>query len=279
MSTAQEHSKYDIYDEPIEDDSSFSISSVFPVPQCDMSEKLKLKASNWRRQTFTIRNGYYLLSIFLISNALIFYNTYNARLSASASHSSFSISPHEPSNHLPNNTLIQSNVWQIYFGFTAEKMEEYKDNIASFLLHSPSHKYTLLDSEGARSFISDVSTSQPKKYKDLLPLFYAMSRKVVRADFLRYLLLAVEGGVYSDLDTEMLVPLIDWVPEEFKQKAKLIVGLESDSGPSGTPVPGMTYPVQFCQWTIAGAANVSHLWGAFELSSFKGFSYQLSHAL
>jgi len=88
-----------------------------------------------------------------------------------------------------------------------------------------------------------------------------MSRRVLRADFLRYLLLAIEGGVYSDMDTEMLKPLYEWVPDEYKSRTKLIVGLEADQSP---PVPGTTYEVQFCQWTLAGAAGHPVFWTMVE---------------
>ena len=84
-----------------------------------------------------------------------------------------------------------------------------------------------------------------------------MPRRVLRADFLRYLLLAIEGGVYSDIDTELLKPIHEWVPDEFKMKTRLVVGLEADQSP---PVAGTTYEVQFCQWTLAGAAGHEALW-------------------
>ena len=88
-----------------------------------------------------------------------------------------------------------------------------------------------------------------------------MSRRVLRADFLRYLLLAIEGGVYSDIDTELLKPIYEWVPDEFKSRTKLIVGLEADQNP---PVAGTTYPVQFCQWTLASAAGHPTMWTMVE---------------
>lgn len=88
-----------------------------------------------------------------------------------------------------------------------------------------------------------------------------MSRRVLRADFLRYLLLSIEGGVYSDIDTELLKPIYEWVPDEFKSRTKLIVGLEADQNP---PVAGTTYPVQFCQWTLASAAGHPAMWTMVE---------------
>ncbi|KAI1634011.1 nucleotide-diphospho-sugar transferase [Biscogniauxia mediterranea] len=73
----------------------------------------------------------------------------------------------------------------------------------------------------------------------------------LKSDFLRYLLLFVRGGVYSDLDTRPLAPLGEWV-EVRAAPVRLVVAVEYDS-----PVLGPTeaYPVQFGQWTIAAAAG------------------------
>lgn len=93
--------------------------------------------------------------------------------------------------------------------------------------------------------------------KDAVEQYTAMPRRVLRADFLRYLLLAMEGGVYSDTDTQLVRPMSDWVPAAFRQDTRLIVGLEADASP---PVHGTTYEVQFCQWTLASAPNHPTLW-------------------
>lgn len=47
------------------------------------------------------------------------------------------------------------------------------------------------------------------------------------------------------------------MPDEFKSRTKLIIGLEADRSP---PVAGTTYEVQFCQWTLAGAPGHPALW-------------------
>jgi alpha 1,6-mannosyltransferase len=155
-------------------------------------------------------------------------------------------------NRLP---YIPPKIWQIYLSYSPAALAGYAAPIHSWISKSPSHAYTVLDGQGSLAIISKLSKSPTHAH--ILPLFYAMSRRVLRADFLRYLLLAAEGGVYSDIDTELLKPVHDWVPDEFKSDTKLIVGLEADRSP---PIPGTTYEVQFCQWTLAGAAGHPALW-------------------
>lgn len=153
---------------------------------------------------------------------------------------------------------IPSKIWQIYLAFAPDALET--DTISSFVTHSPSSTYSILDVDGANALIDYVAENYPG-YERIRSLYDAMSRTVVRADFLRFLILAVEGGVYSDSDTRMARPLKDWVPAKFKDRTKLIVGIEADAGDRADLVGGTTYRVQFCQWTMAGAQEHPVFWG------------------
>ncbi|EGP89102.1 unnamed protein product [Zymoseptoria tritici ST99CH_1A5] len=151
--------------------------------------------------------------------------------------------------------LIPPNIYQIFLGWEPDKAKDYSDNILSWIGKSPSYSYTLLDDEGAQSIVSKLAESSTHAH--ILPVFYAMGRRVMRVDFLRYLLLALEGGVYSDIDTELLKPVHDWVPKALQNSTRLIVGIEADHSP---PIAGTTYETQFCQWTLAGAPGHPVLW-------------------
>lgn len=153
---------------------------------------------------------------------------------------------------------IPSKIWQIYLAFSPDAIRT--ETINSFVTHSPSYTYSILDLGGADAVVDYVAETYAG-YDRIRPLYDAMSRTVVRADFIRFLILAVEGGVYSDSDTTMLRPLGDWVPTEFKDRARLIVGIEADAGDREDLVGGTSHRVQFCQWTMAGAAGHPAFWG------------------
>lgn len=74
----------------------------------------------------------------------------------------------------------------------------------------------------------------------------------MQSDFLRYLILDVEGGVYTDIDTVALKAIDKWVPPDLRDKVRLIVGIEFDrrDGGAWADIP---HWLQFCQWTIAAA--------------------------
>ena len=74
----------------------------------------------------------------------------------------------------------------------------------------------------------------------------------MKSDLLRYLILDVEGGVYTDIDTVALKPIDAWVPPALRDQVRLIVGIEFDrrDGGAWAEIP---HWLQFCQWTVAAA--------------------------
>jgi alpha 1,6-mannosyltransferase len=86
----------------------------------------------------------------------------------------------------------------------------------------------------------------------IVDAYTGMPNVGMKSDLLRYLILSVEGGVYTDTDTVALRPIDEWVPEGMRDKVAVVVGIEFDrrDGPGWTDI---SHWVQFCQWTIAAA--------------------------
>ncbi len=178
---------------------------------------------------------------------------------------------------------IPSKIWQVYLGFKARGLSP--ANVHSWLRLSPSYMYSVLDDSGALGVVGRLAAMAasgswkvsiyPKPRgdagagtgilrisnldfaQDVMQQYVAMYQNVLRVDFLRYLILALEGGVYSDVDTFLERQIQDWVPLEHRSHTRLIVGLEADSTP---PVPGTKYEVQFCQWTLAATPDHPAMW-------------------
>ena len=73
---------------------------------------------------------------------------------------------------------------------------------------------------------------------------------MMRTDVLRYLVLLKDGGVYNDLDVECLEPIDTWVPDEYKDKVGVVVGIENDfEKDDGTHVLGLVV------WTMLAKPN------------------------
>lgn len=86
----------------------------------------------------------------------------------------------------------------------------------------------------------------------MIETYRSLANVGMKSDLLRYLLLDVEGGVYSDTDTVALKPIDDWVPLNLKNKVRLIVGVEFDrrDGGAWADIP---HWLQLAQWTVAAA--------------------------
>ena len=150
-----------------------------------------------------------------------------------------------PTNSAPLDE-IPPRIWQIFFGYTP--VDDFLPFIQSWVTKNQDYAYTLMSNDGGNAFARKYYADRP----DILQPFLDLQFPVLRSDLLRYMILETEGGVYSDLDTNVLKPVREWVTTDMRSKVHLIVGIEYDQL-GGKPEFGMTEPLQFCQWTIAAS--------------------------
>ncbi|KAK2037235.1 initiation-specific alpha-1,6-mannosyltransferase [Colletotrichum somersetense] len=147
--------------------------------------------------------------------------------------------------------LIPPKIWQIMLPKGSNNVQDAINpdtlkQTATWLAKNQDYVYTLVGENGGRDFISRHFNHTILSAYDSLP------NVGMKSDLLRYLLLDIEGGVYTDTDTVALKPIDEWVPEQFRGQTRLIVGIEFDQRDGGlwADIP---HPLQFCQWTIAAA--------------------------
>lgn len=99
----------------------------------------------------------------------------------------------------------------------------------------------------ADAFVNKTFAHRP----DLVSTYHSLRNTGMKSDWLRYMILWHEGGVYSDSDTVALRPIDTWVPESLRDRVRLVVGFEWDRRGGGWR--GYRYEVQFAQWTFASA--------------------------
>ncbi|TEA16343.1 Initiation-specific alpha-1,6-mannosyltransferase [Colletotrichum sidae] len=107
---------------------------------------------------------------------------------------------------------------------------------------------TLVGGRGGQDFVRRRFGNDSR----ILQTYNSLPNVGMKSDLLRYLLLDVEGGVYTDTDTVALRPIDGWVPRELRSATRLVVGIEFDQR-DGPPWVDIPHPLQFCQWTIAAA--------------------------
>ena len=118
--------------------------------------------------------------------------------------------------------------------------------IRSWLEQNPKHRYEMVTDGSSEIYVVKTFAEKPEVVHD----FLALQDPVFRADFLRYLFLYGDGGIYSDLDTICLRPFDTWIPTGFKNQTNLIIGIEGDSL-GGPIIAGFSHPVGLGQWTLA----------------------------
>jgi alpha 1,6-mannosyltransferase len=87
-------------------------------------------------------------------------------------------------------------------------------------------------------------------------VFTNLADPILRADFLRYLILLREGGVWSDIDIYPHQPVTDWIPEPYRSdnSVNLLIGIENDH--HKRPIwPGSPYSVQLAQYVVLAKPN------------------------
>ena len=80
-------------------------------------------------------------------------------------------------------------------------------------------------------------------------LFTSIDDAILKADFLRYLILLREGGVWANIDTYPHRSVAEWVPEAYHGKANLVMGIENDHHKQSI-WPGSPYSVQLYQYVF-----------------------------
>ncbi|KUI66500.1 Initiation-specific alpha-1,6-mannosyltransferase [Cytospora mali] len=118
------------------------------------------------------------------------------------------------------------------------------------ITQNPQYHAEFLTDQSADEFVRNRFSDRP----DIVDTYMALTVPILKADLLRYLILYAEGGVWFDLDVSCEgIPIDDWIPEQFRQDANLMVGWEFDAGYH------FAFDRQFTTWTVLARKGVGHL--------------------
>lgn len=111
---------------------------------------------------------------------------------------------------------------------------------------NPGFVHEMVNDDTATAFVHYLYASIPQ----VIEAYDSLPTPILRVDFFKYLILLARGGVYADIDTNLLQPVPNWIPENVSPKEiGLIVGIEHDSK---SPDWRSTYlrRLQFGNWII-----------------------------
>ena len=156
----------------------------------------------------------------------------------------------EPLASLKPNTSEHSHpfprkIWQTARTGPAALDDNDRKSVRSWMKTNPKHRYEILTKYSAETYVKDRFSHRP----DIEEVFVRLQDPILRADFIRYLVLLGDGGAYSDIDTMSLKPIEDWVPSAYADQVNLVVGIEYDKL-DGERWGDWPLDLQFCTWAI-----------------------------
>ena len=155
-----------------------------------------------------------------------------------------------PASLQPNTSgpshLFPRKIWQTARTGPARLDHNDRTSVRSWIKTNPKHRYEILTQYSAESYVKDRFSHRP----DIEEVFVDLQAPILRADFIRYLVLLGDGGAYSDMDTESLAPIENWVPSTYAtNEVNLVVGIEYDKL-DGNRWKDWPLDLQFCTWAI-----------------------------
>lgn len=109
-------------------------------------------------------------------------------------------------------------------------------------MQNPSLRHEVLTDGSAEQYVRDQFSRFPK----VIDTYQDLQLPILKADFLRQLILYADGGVWSDLDVACHKPIDSWIPAKYKDQTNLAVGLEFDGN-------------QFASWTVMAKPGTNHI--------------------
>ena len=126
-----------------------------------------------------------------------------------------------------NSQKIPKVIYQTHKALTpSDLVPEARNAHNSWIKANPDYTIVYMNDQEIDDFIKTHFDHQVYKVFNALPL------GVMKADFFRYAIIYINGGIYTDIDTKCM-KRINWIPPD----ADAIIGKENDT--------------HFCQWTFA----------------------------
>ena len=117
----------------------------------------------------------------------------------------------------------------------------------SFIRLNPTYKYFHYNDSAADEFVHRTMPDYIYRAYTSLP------KPILKADYFRYIVLLVKGGIYTDMDTVCLLPINTWMKDFSTNDMGLIIGIEADVSLWDVWQGDYVRQIQFVQWTIAVA--------------------------
>lgn len=142
-------------------------------------------------------------------------------------------------------------IWQTWkvdpLGF-----EEKDSNVAkTWLAKNPDFRYEVLTDLNDMAYVETNFGPTGLNRLDIVYMYRELTARIIKADLLRYMVMYIEGGVYTDIDVEALKPISSFIPERWNERdIGMVVGVEVDQPEYYNHSVLGQKCMSFCQWTF-----------------------------
>jgi mannosyltransferase OCH1-like enzyme len=148
-------------------------------------------------------------------------------------------------------TKIPRKIWQTWkvdpLGF-----EERDSTCArTWTSKNPGYRYEVLTDSNDMYYVEAHYGPGGINRPDIVATYRALTAKIIKADLLRYLVMYVDGGIYTDIDVEALKPIDTFIPDRYDEGAiDMVIGVEIDQPEFRNHTILGPKSQSFCQWTF-----------------------------
>jgi mannosyltransferase OCH1-like enzyme len=116
---------------------------------------------------------------------------------------------------------------------------------------NPGHRYEVLTDNNDLYYVESHFGPAGLNRPDIVYMYRSLSARIVKADLLRYLVMYIEGGVYTDIDVEALRPIDRFIPDRYNERdIDMVIGVEIDQPDFSNHTILGPKSQSFCQWTF-----------------------------
>ena len=116
---------------------------------------------------------------------------------------------------------------------------------------NPGFRYEVLTDNNDVYYVETHFGPDGLNRPDIVNMYRSITAKIIKADLLRYLVLYVEGGVYTDIDVEALKPINRFIPDRYNERdIDMVIGIEIDQPDFKNHSILGRKSESFCQWTF-----------------------------
>jgi alpha 1,6-mannosyltransferase len=151
---------------------------------------------------------------------------------------------------------LTRKIWQLWKTKVFEELDAGLQNLVSTFksqedMDKGLYNYTLFANSEQSAMVKRMFAAVPEIHQ----AYDALPKVILQADFMRYLVVFAEGGMYSDIDTSLETELQNWITYnetlyDMPNQVGCVVGAEEDVDDLSWNPSLMPRRLQFCQWTI-----------------------------